>query len=53
MKEAYQLKKRLEDFQNIAKKIVQTDLLLQKYTEKEKECEHLKTNFNNQKKLVI
>jgi hypothetical protein len=52
MKEIYELKKRLDDFQNIATKIIQTDLLLQKYKEKESECEILKQNLINNKKYV-
>lgn len=50
MKEVYQLRKRLDEFQNIAAKIIQTDLLLQKYNEKENECEILKKNSIDQKK---
>ncbi len=40
-------KLRLEEFQSIAKKIVQTDLLYSKYADKERECAALETNLKN------
>ena len=52
MKEIYELKNRLDEFQNIATKIIQTDLLLKKYKEKESECEILKENLIKNKKFV-
>ena len=43
-------KSKLEDFQNIAKRIVQADLLLNKISSKEKECVSLETGLKNKQK---
>ena len=43
-------KSKLEDFQNIAKRIVQTDLLLHKISLKEKECSSLETSLKSKQR---
>ncbi len=43
-------KSKLEDFQNIAKRIVQADLLLNKISLKEKECVSLETGLKNKQR---
>ncbi|RMZ94941.1 hypothetical protein BpHYR1_027199 [Brachionus plicatilis] len=40
-KDLNETKQKLVEFQNLAKKIVQTDLILRKYSDKERECEKL------------
>jgi hypothetical protein len=40
----------LAEFQNLAKKIIQTDLLLQKYSEIEKELSLVKEQLANKQK---
>lgn len=41
LKDLNEAKLKIGEFQNIAKKIVQTDLILRKYSEKETECDKL------------
>jgi hypothetical protein len=50
LKELNDVKIKLSEFQNLAKKIIHTDLLLQKYSELEKEMSSLKNELINGKK---
>ena len=52
-KELDDAKIRLEEFQNLAKKIVQVDILFQKYASKENECNLIRTELSASKKLMI
>ena len=48
--ENHELKKRIDDIQNVVKRIINVDLLFQKYTQKENEAASLKEALDNQKK---
>jgi hypothetical protein len=50
LKELNDVKIKLSEFQNLAKKIIHADLLLQKYSELEKEMSSLKNELINGKK---
>lgn len=51
-KDLNETKQKLVEFQNIAKKIIQTDLILRKYSDKEKECEKLVQDFRKIKRYT-
>jgi archaellum component FlaC len=51
--ENHELKKRIDDVQNIVKRIINVDLLFQQLTQKENELASLKLTLDNQKKYIL
>lgn len=47
------VKSKIDEFQTIARRIVETDLLFRKYSDKEKECESIANELSLKKKCVI
>lgn len=52
-KELNDAKQKLNEFQNLAKRIVQTDLILRKYSEKDRECETQKSQLKSKEKYNL
>ncbi len=49
LKELNQSKTRLDELQDLAKRIIQTDILFQKYSSKEQECDQIRVELTSSK----